>query len=77
MFLETERLLLRRFTAADADNLCALDSDPAVMRYLNGVVPTPRDVIERALALVQQYVPESCSLVDELLAERRQEAERA
>ena len=32
--LVTERLVLRRFTAADAGNLLALDGDPEVMRYL-------------------------------------------
>jgi RimJ/RimL family protein N-acetyltransferase len=47
VFLETERLLLRRFTADDADHLVDLDGDPEVMRYLNGGTPTPRDVIER------------------------------
>ncbi len=47
VFLETERLVLRRFTEADVDNLFDLDSDPEVMRFLNGGVPTPRDVIER------------------------------
>lgn len=46
VFLETDRLLLRRFTAADADNLVNLDSDPEVMRFLNGGRPTPRAVIE-------------------------------
>jgi len=46
IFLETERLLLRRFTEADVNNLCDLDSDPDVMRFLTGK-PTPRDVIHR------------------------------
>ena len=45
--METERLTLRHFTATDVDNLVALDSDPVVMRYLNGGGATPRDVIER------------------------------
>ena len=44
--LESERLLLRRFTPADVDVLVELDSDPAVMRYINGGRPTPRDEIE-------------------------------
>lgn len=48
-FLATERLLLRRLTTADLDHLCALDSDPAVMRYLNGGLPTPRAEIERSI----------------------------
>jgi len=46
VFLETERLVLRRFTAADVDNLFDLDGDPDVMRFLNGGKPTPRDMIE-------------------------------
>ena len=45
VLLETERLVLRRFIEADADNLFQLDSDPDVMRFLNGGIPTPRDVI--------------------------------
>ncbi|MBB5868093.1 RimJ/RimL family protein N-acetyltransferase [Allocatelliglobosispora scoriae] len=47
LLLTTERLLLRRFTWDDVDHLVALDSDPAVMRFLNGGVPTPREVVER------------------------------
>ena len=39
-YLETERLILRRFTPDDLDDLVALDSDPAVMRYINGGDPT-------------------------------------
>ncbi|MFB7502017.1 GNAT family N-acetyltransferase [Streptomyces broussonetiae] len=49
-YLETERLALRRFTADDADLLIELDSDPAVMRYLTGGIPTaPQLVRERYL----------------------------
>ncbi|MEY9909452.1 RimJ/RimL family protein N-acetyltransferase [Catenulispora sp. MAP12-49] len=49
-YLETDRLLLRRFTAEDADLLIELDSDPAVMRYLTGGKPTPaQDVRDRIL----------------------------
>ncbi len=42
---ETERLALRPFSKADVDKLCELDSDPDVMRFLNGGVATPREVI--------------------------------
>ena len=50
LFLQTERLALRRFTADDADLLIELDSDPAVMRYLTGGEPTaPEDVRQRDL----------------------------
>ncbi|MGH3144779.1 MAG: GNAT family N-acetyltransferase [Rubrobacter sp.] len=46
VFLETERLVLRRFTEADVDYLFDLDGDPDVMRFLNGGKPTPREVIQ-------------------------------
>jgi len=45
VFLETDRLILRRFTEADEDNLVELNSDPEVMRFLSGGRPTPRDVV--------------------------------
>ena len=46
IFLETERLVLRRFTEDDVDNLVELDSDPDVMHFINGGRPTPRHEIE-------------------------------
>jgi RimJ/RimL family protein N-acetyltransferase len=46
IYLETERLVLRRFTEADVDHLVELDSDPAVMRFLTGGKPTPREVVQ-------------------------------
>jgi RimJ/RimL family protein N-acetyltransferase len=46
VFVETDRLVLRRFTEADVDNLVDLDSDPDVMRYINGGRPTPREEIQ-------------------------------
>jgi hypothetical protein len=36
VFLETRRLVLRRFTVADADDLESLDADPEVMRFVTG-----------------------------------------
>lgn len=45
VYLETERLVLRRLTPDDLDDLVALDSDPEVMRWVTGA-PTPRAVIE-------------------------------
>jgi RimJ/RimL family protein N-acetyltransferase len=60
VFLETERMVLRRFTAADVDNLAQLDSDPDVMRFITGGRPTPRAEIEQEivpawLAYYQRY----------------------
>jgi RimJ/RimL family protein N-acetyltransferase len=46
IFLETERLLLRRFTEHDVDVLVELDGDPDVMRFITGGRPTPRHEIE-------------------------------
>ncbi|KHL13395.1 RimJ/RimL family protein N-acetyltransferase [Mumia flava] len=45
VLLETDRLVLRWFTPDDADDLVALDADPAVMRFINGGSATPRDEI--------------------------------
>ena len=42
VYLETERLILRRLTENDVDHLFELDSDPEVMRYLTGGVPHTR-----------------------------------
>ncbi len=45
VYLETDRLVLRRLTPDDLDDIVALDADPAVMRYITGGRPTPRDEI--------------------------------
>lgn len=60
VFLETERLLLRRFTEADLDNLVELNRDPAVTRYINGGRPIPREEIQSdylpaAMSYYQRY----------------------
>jgi RimJ/RimL family protein N-acetyltransferase len=46
VFLETERLVLRRFTMADAEDLFELDGDPEVMHFVTGGRTTPREEIE-------------------------------
>jgi RimJ/RimL family protein N-acetyltransferase len=46
IFLETERLILRRFTEDDVENLVELDGDPQVMHFINGGRPTTREEIE-------------------------------
>ncbi|MBA2390722.1 MAG: GNAT family N-acetyltransferase [Geodermatophilaceae bacterium] len=46
VFVETERLQLREFTADDVDNLVDLDSDPDVMLFITGGLPTSREEIE-------------------------------
>jgi RimJ/RimL family protein N-acetyltransferase len=46
VFLETERLTLRRFTVDDVDLLVELDSDPEVMFWITGGRTTSREEIE-------------------------------
>lgn len=46
VLLQTARLSLRQFTVADVGNLVELDSDPEVMQFLTGGLPTPRAEIE-------------------------------
>jgi RimJ/RimL family protein N-acetyltransferase len=47
VFCETQRLVLRRFTMADVDNLVSLDADPEVMHFVTGGIPTTREEIEQ------------------------------
>ena len=61
VFLETERLLLRRFTEGDVEELVELDGDPEVMHYITGGRPTSREEIETEvlpafLRYYEQYV---------------------
>ena len=46
VFLETERLRLRQLEHDDVDHLVELDSDPQVMRFINGGRATTRCEIE-------------------------------
>lgn len=57
VFLETERLLLRRCTESDVDDLAALHGDPVVMRLLTGGTPTPRVVVENEIVpgILREY----------------------
>ena len=55
VYLETERLILRRFTMADIEDLVDLNSDPQVTRFINGGRPIPREVVELDLAAFLAY----------------------
>ena len=56
VYLETERMILRRLTMDDAENLFELDSDPDVMRYLTGGIPhTLKFIMEEALPHYLSY----------------------
>ncbi len=56
-YLETDRLILRRFTADDLDDLYELDADPEVTRFINGGRPTPLEEIRDELLprFIAQY----------------------
>lgn len=47
VFCTTERMLLRRFTAEDGDELAALHGDAEVMRFLGDGKPVPAEVVKR------------------------------
>ncbi|GGO90913.1 GNAT family N-acetyltransferase [Wenjunlia tyrosinilytica] len=49
IFLETERLVLRRFTEADADDLTALDRDPGVLRFIGTGEPPTREAVRNEI----------------------------
>ena len=54
---ETARLTLRRFTAADVDDLAALHGHPDVMRRIDDGKPVPRAVVEQETLprIVREY----------------------
>lgn len=66
--LETERLVLRRVTAADVENLLALDGDPEVMRYLEPRVKTRAQIEAEVLPVFlgrhQRYQDFGCWAAD-------------
>ncbi len=54
MYLETQRLILRKFEETDAERLFLIDSDPEVMKYIG--VPPLSDVSEseNVIKMIQQ-----------------------
>src|SRR4029453_3441452 len=48
-WLETLRLELRSFVAGDFDDLCRLDSDPRVMKYIADGKPASREAVAQRL----------------------------
>ncbi|TQS42362.1 GNAT family N-acetyltransferase [Cryptosporangium phraense] len=60
IFLETERLILRRFTQDDVDLIYQLNADPEVTRFITGGIPTPYAVVRDEVlpywkSLYEQY----------------------
>ena len=54
-WLETLRLEMRNFVAADFDDLRRLGRDPRVMRYIGDGKPMSRDGVTRMLARIIRY----------------------
>ena len=54
-WLETLRLELRDFVAEDFDDLCRLDGDPRVMKYIADGKPAPREAIAQRLERFIRY----------------------
>ena len=76
IFVETERLVLRRFTENDADILVELDGDPEVMYFITGGRQTPRREIESEflpayLEYYERYAgfEGSCALIEKGFAD--------
>ncbi|AFY81317.1 GNAT family N-acetyltransferase [Oscillatoria acuminata] len=55
IFLETDRLILRYFNDTDVHHLLELDSDPTVMRYINGGISSNLADIEAGLERIFDY----------------------
>ena len=54
-WLETLRLELRDFVAEDFDDLCRLDGDPRLMKYIADGKPASRDAIAQRLKRFIRY----------------------
>lgn len=55
VFLETDRLILRRFTADDIGLIIELDSDPEVKRYIDNGAPVDLADLDEVLEWWLQY----------------------
>src|SRR5271170_5764727 len=58
IFLETKRLIIKSSTLEDLDDLCALQSDIDVMKYIGQGVRNPEDVkkwFEKSLSHYQKH----------------------
>ena len=62
VFLTTERLTLVDLEVRHVDDLCDLDSDPAVMHFITDGEPWPRSHNEEAVPRLQKYSAENPGL---------------
>ena len=57
-FLETERLIIRPWTAADREDFAAMARDPELMRYINAGQPFTEEEIDGFLARQERQMAE-------------------
>ena len=57
ILLQTARLTMREFTPSDFDELLRLDSDPRVLKYINGGKPMSRGEVDAVVNRVVGYYP--------------------
>jgi RimJ/RimL family protein N-acetyltransferase len=55
IFLETERLILRQFTVADADLLVELEADPLVMQWVPDEPASRQEILDETLPAFLSY----------------------
>ena len=55
VLMRTPRLTMREFTASDLDDLLRLDSDPRVLKYINGGKSMSRTEVEATVRRVTGY----------------------
>ncbi|MGC4191852.1 MAG: GNAT family N-acetyltransferase [Thermomicrobiales bacterium] len=53
--IETERLLLRRHSMDDLEHLVRLNTDPAVLRYLDAKIPTSNEIESQLRHAIDHY----------------------
>jgi RimJ/RimL family protein N-acetyltransferase len=59
VLLETDRMVLRRFTLSDVDDVLALDSDPAVRTFVEDGEPVDRDAVSSMIQHWQRWYQRS------------------
>ena len=56
IYLKTERIFLQEFSLEYKLKLMELDSDPEVMKYINGGIPTPLHEIESMISRITEIL---------------------
>ncbi len=59
IYLETDRLVLREFTADDVDNLVELDADPEVARWASEPISSRDEVEHQVIPAMRRYSQDS------------------